>query len=201
MHPGAAPTFPVGSTAENYCLIVAEHERFARVFALYHDTDKTLKRLLLAAFPAVYLAEHRDPVFDFSNFSTLTLLTHLWDKYGTITPDVLHANTTRLLTPFWNAADSIESLFEIIDSALLLQAIYLNVEASGPFHLRCKAWRLRPPTDRTYALGKTFFRAAYQDKQRVTASSLGYHSADQATVPTLCTLAECTSALKLTVSS
>ena len=81
--PPLEPTFaneaPTGAqiTEANRLLLARQ-----KTFRLYHDMDKTLVRLIIAATPAIYLHALNDRLSGFSRVTCLQMLAHLLTQYG-----------------------------------------------------------------------------------------------------------------------
>ena len=100
----------------------------------------------------------------FCQCELLTILTHLYTEYGTITSSNLTANFYHM-TARWNQPTPISDLFqqlndgkesteegnEIINDSQLLRLCYNNVHASGIFNETLKTWREKPDIDKIYA--------------------------------------------------
>ena len=189
-NPGVPPA-AAGVPAATRTLALAEHKTQLDEFNLFTFVDHALRQQLIKAIPAIHIKALEDPTLGYSNISTLTMMTHLWDNYGTINADELQHNAVALNSPTWNLSSPIESLFARIQDhadfataggapipdTLLAQAAYSNIEATGLYPTYCDGWRSKQPIDRTWANFKTYFTTAYKDLHRHTTSSAGYHSA------------------------
>ena len=97
--------------------------------------------------PEKYMTTLKHRITKFNQFEPLTLLTHLYTAYGTITSSDLTANFDRM-TARWNPHTPIADLFqqlndgtcfseednEIINDRQLLRLCYYNVHTSGIFN-------------------------------------------------------------------
>jgi hypothetical protein len=160
------------------------------VFTLYHDTDRALVRLLVAACPSTYLQALRDPVYGFGPTTTLQMLTHLTATYGTCTISDRNTNMQTMLAP-WSPPTPIEHLFQqLADGAraaadngepipVTQQALngYNIINRTGLFAQGCREWRLLPPADQTYVRFVAHF--THQNQERLdsipTTTTAGYH--------------------------
>jgi hypothetical protein len=188
VHPGAAPNHPAGATAPQITEINRQFLADQKEFALYISVAANLKRQLIKAVPAIYLAALRDPINNFSRVSVLNILDHLDTTYGTITSDDLAKNLQNMHRE-WSSTQPLEALWDNINQcrhmALALdpisdraavQAALDNLDRSGVFIDAVKFWRLRPEVDRTYANIRAHFTLADLERQReLTAKSAGYH--------------------------
>jgi hypothetical protein len=188
-NPGPPPAPGLAAAARTVQL--AEHKAQLDEFNLYTFVDSALRQQLIKAVPSIHIKALEDPTLGYSNISTLTLMTHLWAQYGTITADELQHNSVALNAPTWDPTTPIELLFtRVQDHAdfataggapipdpLLAQAAYSNIEHTGLYPTYCDAWRAKPTADRTWANCKVYFTTANKDLHRHTTSSAGYHSA------------------------
>lgn len=149
-NPGVPPA-AAGVPAATRTLALAEHKTQLDEFNLFTFVDHALRQQLIKAIPAIHIKALEDPTLGYSNISTLTIMTHLWDNYGTISADELQHNAVALNSPTWNASSPIESLFARIQDhadfataggapipdTLLAQAAYSNIEATGLYPTYC----------------------------------------------------------------
>ena len=189
VNPGPLPATAAMTTAVR-SIVMEEYKYNQAEFHLYSFTENALRQQLLKAVPDTHVKALQDPLLGYSTSTTLSILTHLWTNYGTISADELQQNSIALNSPVWNPSTAIESLFARIQThadfataggapipdSLLAQAAYSNVEATGLYPTYCDGWRTKPPHQRTWAEFKLYFTAAYKDLHRVTTSTAGYHS-------------------------
>jgi uncharacterized phage-associated protein len=189
MNPGNLPE-TIQMTVGQRTVALAEYQQNQVEFQTFIFTTNALRQQLIKAIPSTYISTLKHPEYGYSRVSPLTILTHLWTEYGTISPDELQANNTALNTPTWDPATPIEELYNkiknhadfaragntTIEDLLLAQAAYINVEATGLYSNYCNNWRARPQADKTFAQFRTYFSSAHKDVHRITASSAGYHA-------------------------
>jgi hypothetical protein len=87
---------PVGATAP---IITKANRQFVhnqQELSIYASTDAKLKQQILAAVPATYTNALKYKYLGYTNVTTLAILTHLQEKYGTITTHVLNINMENL---------------------------------------------------------------------------------------------------------
>jgi hypothetical protein len=189
--PPAQADVPVGSTAAPIADIHRQHQEDQRVFQRYHDVDKALVRLIIAAAPPTYIDALCDPDYGFGAVTTLQLLTHLRTTFGSITLLDRDANLARMAAP-WSPPTPIELLFkqltdghrmalasgEPIADSQLARLGYNILLKSGIFVEACREWRLKPPVSQTFAEFKLHFLRMDRDRlESVTSASAGYHAA------------------------
>ena len=61
-----------------------QHRILGQDYNTWHETDRALKSLLLVVVTHIYIEELEHETLVYENSTTLKLLTHLWDTYGTI---------------------------------------------------------------------------------------------------------------------
>jgi hypothetical protein len=157
-------------------------------------------RAILGATPGNYIVTLSDPDFGYANVTTIQLLTHLLNTYGTMTSADRDANQARMSAP-WSPPTPIEALFhqleagqrfadraaEPIADTQLARMGHQLVLKSGMFPDGCREWRLKPAADQTWANFKTHFARQDLDRQETaTSTSGGYNGTAfhvQATLP------------------
>ena len=186
--PPPQPIIPVPATQAQIADAIRRHQDDVRVFQRYHDTDKALVRLIIAATPMVYLITLSDDEVGFANVHTIDLLDHLQEAYAQLTPADRDNNIATMTAP-WSPPTPIEALFRQLDAgqrfATMAQEPIADtqlarmglaiVTKTGLFADGCREWRLRPVQDQTWARFKLHF--ARQDRDRIettTAASAGY---------------------------
>jgi hypothetical protein len=111
VHPGADPIHAAGATGP---VINETNRNFAAdlvVFNTYRTTDAVLKKQRIAAVPGTYINSLKHQQLGFANVTTLAILQHLQQTYGTLTVNELTTNINKMNRP-WSPNDSIELLFE-----------------------------------------------------------------------------------------
>ena len=125
------------------------------------------------------------------NQSIHTILTHLFDNYGNITPLKLEDNDTKMRTS-WDPNSPFDCLIKQIEDGQdytndggqpytaeqLLRIAYTLVFKTGLYFEDCKVWNARPATARTWDNFKTHFQNAQcllRDQMRTTKQA-GFHS-------------------------
>ena len=88
-----------GATAEELTETNRQHRLLREDFNLYWTLERTLKTLLVAAVPHLFIAELHDEALGWGKATTLQLLTHLHTTYGGIDEDMLAENQDSLATP------------------------------------------------------------------------------------------------------
>ena len=110
-NPGSNPSIPTGSTGPQISDIRRRHAEQYNEWMRYDQTEKSLKKLLLAAVDETYVRSLRHKYVGYANVKTLTILNHLYDAYAKITAQDLKENDKRLNTPY-DPNDTMETLID-----------------------------------------------------------------------------------------
>ena len=117
-------------------------------------TDQALKQEQpLCAFDDMYFKAQKDAHIEYSNTSTLDLITHLYSSYENITQIELSKNDNRMKAPY-NVTMPIENLFAQIDEAVeftdagnapftaiqIVTTAYLPIFRTGKLKKACDDW-------------------------------------------------------------
>lgn len=194
--PPAAPDIPDGATQFQIAEANRQHVEDHKAFKLYHDVDKALRNLLIAATPAVYIETLEDPDYGFGGVTCLTMIQHLWTNYGRLSIADKDANLLRMHAP-WHPPTPIESLFQQLQVGMRLSAAagepqvdaqvarigYNIILNTGLFPDACREWRLLQPAAQTLAAFQDHFQRMNMDRlEAMTTSSAGYHGAANAAI-------------------
>ena len=106
--PPAAPTFPANSTGAQISEARRTFDDEVRSFKLYHSVDAVLKQQLLSSIDDKYVKVHKNRNTGYAHVTTQTLIEHLLQTYGRITPDDLINNEERMKAK-WDATTPIEN--------------------------------------------------------------------------------------------
>jgi hypothetical protein len=196
--PGAAPAHPNPATAAQITEINRQFLADKVEFATYMAAEAGLKKQLLVAVPATYTNALKDKMLGFANVTTLAIITHLMEAYGTITTDDLDNNIKNLHRD-WAPTQPIEDLFEQIracrefaqgkdpiSEATAVRAGLMNIEKTGLFSDAIRDWRKRPDAEKTLINFTKDFRLADAERHRqLTTKTAGYHHQAAATTSNL----------------
>jgi hypothetical protein len=190
LHPGVL-AHPANATGPQILEATRLHKLALDDFRVYHTVDQALRNQLIEATPPTYLQTVKDPLLGFGQVSTLDILTHLRATYGTITPEELDKNNERMAAA-WHPPTPIEDLFEqlrvgtefateggdVPSAQAQVRLGYKLVFQTGLFNEGCRAWRILPPANHTFAVFQTHFKQWDRDRRLLeTAASAGYHGA------------------------
>ena len=191
--PGPPPV--EAGTAAVVAAATLAYKTAVKAFRSYHRAEYILRSQLIAACPRKFLAPLFSDTMGFALTNTRAMLSHLWTAYGHITIAELSANSVALRAA-WNPPSTFEDLLEQLfraeqfatsggipfgDATLVLVG-YELIYATGLFNLACREWRTFEPPAQTMALFQEHFKRAIQDHQ-LTASTAGFHGANNATLP------------------
>lgn len=116
-HPGPLPLYDSTlKDAENKQTQLVYKQEMA-TFRLCTNIDGALKQQLLAAINHQYISTLTNPLTGFGRVTTLHLITHLRDTYGSIEPHQLIANHHKMLLPF-DVNDPFESFISCIEETV-----------------------------------------------------------------------------------
>jgi hypothetical protein len=172
-NPLIQPVHQPGATAAQIAKNIHQHKEAKAIFRMYHDTDKVLCNMLIAAVGPNYIHALHDVHVSFGNITCRQLLTHLWTNYGTIKQEELEENTKRMNKP-WNPPTPIEALFKQLEEGVIFATAdgeppaapavvrmgYNIIEATGLFAMPCTEWRKLATAAKTMAAFQTHFRLA-----------------------------------------
>ena len=101
---------------------IRAHKEALRQWKEYLTVDAALKKQLIGTFDPIYLQSKKHRLTGFATQTTKSLLQHLLQTYGTISPADLVANDTKFKSAF-NDTEPIETLFAQIEDAAHFAAV------------------------------------------------------------------------------
>ena len=154
-------------------------------------SDTALKNQLLSALDDIYVRALKDCHVRYMNQSIHTILTHLFDNYGNITPLELEDNNMKMRAT-WDPNSPFDCLIKQIEDGQdyandggqpctaeqLLCIAYTLVFKTGLYFEDCKVWNAHPAPARPWDNFKTHFQNAQRllrDQMRTTKQA-GFHS-------------------------
>jgi len=196
-NPGPDAIIPNGATRSVIVDLRHEHTVDTQVFTTYVNTDKALKRILLAAVDEMYYRTLRHRFIGYGNVTTRQILDHLYAQYADISSSALQDNDKRLKAPY-DPNQPIESIFEQIETAVEfaaagnspytpVQIVNLAYELffqTGLFLDDCRRWKRRDAAEKTWQSFKIFFSDAHKEwrESLATTSGSGYGQAHHAAI-------------------
>ena len=85
LNPPLQPEQAVGATGPQITEANRMHLELKQTFNTYPAVNQGLRNFILAAVPPVYVNSLSHDITGFGNVSALTIMTSLWERYGTIT--------------------------------------------------------------------------------------------------------------------
>ena len=176
LNPGAVPVIPAGATAAHTGELVCQHGENLQMYQETQRTDQALKQQLLNAVDEMYTRGLRNPHTGYSNVTTMGLLTHLYNTYGSITSMDLEQNDIRMKTQY-DPTQPIEVLFNQIETAqefaeaannpypnaTIISTAYLLLFKTGLYRDACREWNRRAAVTKTWDNFKADFSAANRE--------------------------------------
>jgi hypothetical protein len=174
---------------------IRAHKEALRQWKEYLTVDAALKKQLIGTFDPIYLQSKKHRLTGFATQTTKSLLQHLLQTYGTISPADLAINDTKFKSAF-NDTEPIETLFAQIEDAAHFAAVtgspysanqILNnaiaiIQATGSYKDSCREWKHRVSTEKTWENLKLHFAQAHQEiREDNQINNSGYHGASMAT--------------------
>jgi hypothetical protein len=163
------------------------------VYRTYHNVDWDINKLFIESFDDAYLNALSDEIVDYTNCTSLQLLTRLLTYYAMIAPTELTQNYERLNAPY-NPNQPIDTLSQQIQdaqafavtggqpycAAMIVNVAYTLVSNTGFFPDACRAWKARAIVGKTWAQFKLDFATAPHEFHLTnqTAQQSGFHSAN-----------------------
>ena len=189
VHPGDAPVHAAGATSAQITETNRQYKAQLKEFETYTAVETALKAQLVEAVPDTFINALSDKYVQYGATTVQALLQHLFDTYGTVTPDDLLKNEQEMEQP-WSPEQPLEDLFkqirlcrefaqdhdEISDNKAVRSALN-NLEQSGVFTEDIRTWRQKSLADRTWTNFIPHFMEANKERKRqLTTRDLGYHA-------------------------
>ena len=171
--------------------IIHRHTEDLRQWREFKNVNTALKNQLLSALDDIYVCALKNRHVRYMNQSIRTILQHLFDNYGNITPLKLEDNDTKMRAT-WDPNSLFDCLIKKVEDGQdnaddggqpytaeqLLRIAYTLVFKKGLYFEDCKAWNARPAAAHTWDNFKTHFQIAQRllcDQMRTTKQA-GFHS-------------------------
>ena len=180
VNPGPKPSIPIGATGALIDDIGYPHTEATKIFTEYENTDKVLRRLLLASTDELYVQSLRHIYIGYGKTTTQALLDHFYSSYANISASTLQDNNKRLSAPY-NSNQPFETLIgqveNVVDYASAGDTPYTPPQVIGIvlqlvfhtslFNNNCKLWRRQPTNVKTWTHFKEFFATVHQEWQEL----------------------------------
>ena len=185
-NPGPVPIIPANATGVIVTALTDTHNREAKLFHEFNNTDKALKQLLLGAVDDMFTRALKNRYIGYANVTTKALLAHLFTTYGTINGGDLRRNEAAMNTPY-DVNLPIEVLFDQIEDGMdyadagnhpftpaqIVMKGQQLIQETGMFPDDMKVWKRLPDNDRTWARLKADFTLAHQELRESTVMGQG----------------------------
>jgi hypothetical protein len=194
VHHGVAPVHAANATQFQITETNRQYEANVKTFNVFTQCRLKIKQQILAAVDNLYTQALEDDDFGYAQVEPIDLLDHLWDIYGTTTPEDVEKNRNRLIEP-WNPDEPLENLWqriseirqyatragEVIPETVVVRLTKQVIEATGVFTNAIDKWQDKTPADQTWANFLVHFNRENNERLRkLTAQKAGYHGAHQA---------------------
>ena len=189
--PGQHPNIPAGTSAANTSTLVRRHTEDLHQWREFKNVNTALQNQLLTAIDDIYVRALKDRHVGYMNQSIRTILQHLFDNYGNITPLELEDNDTKMRAT-WDPNSPFDCLIQQIEDGQdyandggqsytaeqLKRIAYTLVFKTGLYFEDCKAWNAHPAAAHTWDNFKTHFQSAQRllRNQMHTTKQAGFHS-------------------------
>ena len=190
IYPGQHPNVPAGTSTANTSTIVCRHTEDLRQWHEFKNVNTALKKQLLSTLDNIYFRALKDHHVGYMNQSIRSMLQHLFDNYGNITPLELEDNDTKMRAT-WDPNSPFDCLIKEVEDGQdyaddggqphtaeqLLCIAYTLVFKTGLFFEDCKAWNARPAAALTWDNFKAHLQTAQHllcDQMRTTKQA-GFH--------------------------
>jgi hypothetical protein len=176
--------------------IVRMYDEQKRDFNTHINCDEAGKKLILRAFPNMYISALEDYLLGYAGVTVRELFQYSIRTYSRINPTQPAGCHTNMTHPY-DLQDLIETLFTHIDEGVRHvmargqpygEAHYVNISfllilATQDLPLACAELQHIVPTMHTWTLFKTFFTEAHRENRMISQTALrsGYQTANMVT--------------------
>ena len=184
VNPGATLILPdPAPTAAVIGELTREHSEVTRCFREYHNVDKACKKVIPKLVLEVYFRSLKNRYTGYNNVTTLTILTHLWTEYGTLTEDMVQANDKKLREPISGETHFEELLMQIEDAqevvaiqnpytpAQIISIAFTLIQQTGYYDQGCREWKRKPPDEKTWDNFKLHFAREFKESRDVNQNT------------------------------
>jgi hypothetical protein len=191
-NPGPLPPRPEAAFLAQWDDTKAPHKRALDEYTTSHNLDKSIKQQIIKAVKdPIFLKPIKNHITGFSRVTAHTMLQHLFNAYGDITPLKLDANDT-MMKDKWDPSTPTIYLFSRIQDGVdnadagnapytinqVLAIAFNHVFRTGIMQSACERWTSLPDMNKTWATFQDLFTAAHETYEELTAQAGGYHGAN-----------------------
>ena len=114
IYPGQHPNVPAGTSTANTTTLVRRHTEDLRQWREFKNVNTMLKNQLLTPIDNIYVRALKVRHVGYMNQSIRTILQHLFDNYGNITPLELEDNDTKMRAT-WDPNSPFDCLIQQVE--------------------------------------------------------------------------------------
>ena len=173
----------IGDTQEQ-ALIIEKFRKNQALFQKYTAVDIAFKKQIITAVEPVFLSPLVEQLTVFLQFSTLTMLRHIFLRYGTIEEIDLEENTIKIMGPY-DSAETLAQLIdqlekgreftiaggETIDNAMMVSKGITLLTQMVMFNEDTREWRCQTTDQKTWAHFKIFFHLAHLKQMKAVTTA------------------------------
>lgn len=171
--PPLAPNYGANPSRET----IAVTDRLFKIDCIEWETinkcEAFNKRLLIETVEATYLAELNNPITSFADVTCFDIMSHLFDRYGSLDPQDVESQHKLLREPFADSTkmenwilkvENIVALLEVagvgVTNAQLIVTVFNVLDELDLFESDCEKWLEKDITNQTWPNFKTHFLKA-----------------------------------------
>ena len=187
MHPGQL-VIPAGTTQHMARTIRDQHNEKTRIFREMIGVENALKQQVVAAVESQYIQALRDPVTGRLNGTIAEVIKHLFQVYGSVTPQTLFEQEQKVQQMVYDPQHPIDELVNYSEAAQVpytqpqcINLGYHILNRSDMFQRWILDWNAKPHIQQNWANFKTHFRKAHQELKETStlqAQDTTYHAND-----------------------
>ena len=180
VNPGAIPTLPVGRTSAQINTVTHTFNHEFKTYTEAKRSDTALKQQIIDAVDEIYIEEQRNQHTGYTSVTTMELITHLYDTYGSITSVDLDHNVMTMKSKY-DPAQPITSMYKKLEDGMefaeagnvpftseqIVNMAYVLIFQKGAYKDDCKEWSRKPTAKKTWTNLKTFFNNCYRKRREL----------------------------------
>ena len=184
-HPGPL-VIPPNTTQHMATTLKESHTESIRVFREAMGVEKALLQQIVTAIPPKYIAALRDRNTNVITCDIHTVIRHLFDVYGNVTPQTLQDKEQEVKATVYDLRDPIDSIFTKIEDLLefsgaagslftqpqCINIAYVILNKTGKFQLSIRDWNRKSSPQKTWINFKDPFRSAHKELRESTDITL-----------------------------
>jgi hypothetical protein len=181
VHPGTL-AIPDQTTAAMTTVMKEEHHEQVRLFREVQGVEKALIQQIVRAVEPPYLIALRDRNSNSLMGTAHSILDHLQQVYGRISPQMLDTREQELKDLTYNPKNPIDTVFNAVDDLAdfarlgnqpltdrqVISKAYIIINKTRRFKSSINEWNRKPHADQTWENFKIHFRQAHQEFRETT---------------------------------